>query len=153
MPSVKESPSSLSVVFQCALGCSALFVAGSSFALGTFTIPVENSGNPTGHLDGVWEISLGFIHFLSALVSVASSMYLSTVPPQKRYPRIRFLLIISVIGVLGIAVASQGVAAQSRPIIIASISFFALPLAISKSVLSFLHTNIPYRTAISPHLA
>lgn len=142
MPSVKPSHSRLRVVSQCALGCSTLFVAGASFALGTFTIPVENSGKPTGHLDGVWEISLGFIHFLSALVSVASSMYLSTVPPQKRYPRMRFLLIVSVIGVLGIAVASRGVAAQSRPVIIASISFYALPLAISKSASMFLHTDI-----------
>lgn len=126
---------SLTPVFQCMLGCSLLFIAGASFALGTFTVPVERSA-PDGNLDGIWEISLGFVHFVSAVVSVATSIFLSSVPPHKRFRRMRALLVLSAAGTMSLTAASRAVATQSRALIIPAVSIYALPLAISKSALS-----------------
>lgn len=124
-------------IWQSALACISIFVAGSSFALGAFTVSVERAARVPGALDGVWEIGLGFVHISSAFVSIASSIFLSALPPHERFPRVRILLVLSFLGVFSIALASVAVLFQNPLLLIAAVCPFALPLSISMFTFSF----------------
>lgn len=124
-----------------ALACVIMLVAGSTFALGVFTVVVEEKANPPHSLNGVWETAMGLMHFASAPIMIATGIYLDNgkndVASVSQQPwhlfktgRVRILCIISTFSFASLGVATYGAANSVAWALYFGVGMQAFPLAI-----------------------
>lgn len=125
--------SNYTAILQCAVSCIRLFLVGSTYALGVFTLPVENSVSPSDALDGVWQSSMGLVHFLSAAISIACAFLLSD-GVSTSASHVRFVDILAAVSFVTFSVSAYAISIPSPLLLVASVSMFAVPFATRKSL-------------------
>lgn len=135
-----------------------MFLTGSLFPLGIFTVPIESLAQPAGALDGVWTSTIGVISLFSAPVTVFAGFYLdagiipSSSPPSSPSPssssawslsllslqsfgqckthRIRILSLLVCLAFTSLSFVAYGIQTTNASLIRLSATFLSFPLGI-----------------------
>lgn len=70
--------------FYVALACLTLFLSGSCWSLGVFTVPVEQHAHPRGVLNGIWPAAMGIGDIIFTPLMILSEMFLDGGRPKPR---------------------------------------------------------------------
>lgn len=118
-----------------------MFFTGSVFALGVFTVPVEENAAIPHSLDGVWPAAMGIMHLLSAPIMMLTGIYLDSAVThvsttnlafgQSKTDRLRILHVISSLCYSAFALAAAATALSSPILIRIAIALQSVPLGIN----------------------
>lgn len=139
-----------------------LFLAGSSYSLGFFAIPVEGHANPPGSLNGVWNMSLALSNLFIIPVRMRLGVYLSAglAASPKSLPllaskthRLRIIACIASCGMAMYILAAIAVSQNNRQLIALALvaintgaalcKCVQMSMSVSLSTPLFLTTRIP----------
>lgn len=120
------------------LACVLMFLTGSLYALGIFTVPIETQVSPPAALHGVWTSTIGFISLLSAPVSVVAGFFLdagATPTPSSSFGnckthRVRILCLVISLSFACLSFVAYGVETANKTMVQLFGSLLAFPLGI-----------------------
>lgn len=119
-----------------------MFLTGSLFPLGIFTVPIESQARPSGSLDGVWTSTIGVISLFSAPVTVFAGFYLdagvtplSSSRPMRSFGnckthRIRILCLVIAMSFACLSFVAYGIQTTNAVLIRITATFLSFPLGI-----------------------
>lgn len=124
--------------------CHLMFLTGSTFSLGVFTLPVEHYNIPpvlmstslnastidVPPLRGAWPFGMGLMHFLSAPVLIAAGFILDNSKANMTDGPLRILSLFGSLSFLCFALCAAGVYQQSRQVVTFGLAMQAVPLGV-----------------------
>lgn len=128
--SSQDTSSNKAKIIQVSAALILMFITGSTFALGVFTVPVEMSIGQQGSQDAAWPLGMGLMHLLSAPTLIIAGLIIDSAQRKGQNTPIRALSAVSATCFAMLSVSASGLSTKVRWVVIAGVGAQSVPLGV-----------------------